>query len=631
MSQYFFAWVDPPASTPVWDNAYKRMDEEVFTFSLQQAEGDFATLSIDIRNPKVGLLSPARKHWAWFARENDAGVTTPLFCGRLVGIPSSVQKEVISLEFVARPNGYVTLKAAYADTLRTGEWYDGAFFVGNTNPDDVLNGRPELWHIDKVTHALTTSNIVDGEDGTIFLNDSQLLDQAFDISIGEPPVNVCEVKVSATWGQVGGGTIDITNDVIHAFSLVSTASLMDALGSPLRLTATGGISLIGAEGMASAWPKYGTNIGGGWTVSYSSLQFVGLTPYGSMITGPAGIENLTADALSRFAGTRYPGLFCPTSNGTLFIPIIPVAPHLELAWEVDRNRAEVAVVRLTAGTQAILTDGDTEALAMEVKAIVDQVLPGESIPPIGDVLSRQYFTTDRGKKSLRYAAYIAQAALLAKARCVNISGEVALDTGLAITCRKNISLTSSRIPSGVAIGKVVGYTFKLDNNGETAAFDIACTVGTDDAVVEDVGAPGYVEATYCTGYQVYYGASDITFDGEIVLSTDSLAGVTIADEGIDFANMNPHDLLLSCVVTGGLDTQMEEIAEQTDAVTYLNTGIRYTNKQTKTSNATETRTVLKGINTTVTCTLRTISSGDFATDYGTLAAESHIPMMIDLG
>jgi hypothetical protein len=632
MSQYFFAWVDPPTSTPVWDNTYKRTDEDIFAYTLQQSEGDFATLSITVRNPKVGLLSASRKYWAWFSRENDAGVTTPLFCGRLVGIPSSVQKEVITLEFVARPVDYATNKAAFADTLRTGEWYDGAFFVGNTNPDDVLNGRPELWHINPVTHAITTSNIVDGEDGTIFINDSQLLSDSFDISIGEPPVNVCEITVSASWGQTGGGSINITNDVLHAFYQVSTASLMDAFGSPLRINSTaGGIALIGAEGMASAWPKYGTNIGGGWSVSYSSLQFVGLTPYGSMITGPAGIENLSADALARFAGTRYPGLFCPTSNGTLFIPIIPVTPHLELAWEVDRRRAEVAVVKLTADTQAILSDDSSEPLLMAITAITDKVLPGESVPPIGNVLSRQYFVTARGKKSLRYAAYVAQAALLAKARCVNITGEVAFDTGISINCRKNISIASERIPSGVAVGKVTEYSMKLTGTGEVISFTIACTVGLDDSLTEEIGVPGYVEATYCTDYQVYYGASEINYNGEILLQTNSLASATVSDDGLDFAHMNPHDMLLSCVVTGGLDTQMEQIATENDALTQQQTGIKYSNKQTKTSSATETRTVLKGINTTVTCTLRTISNSDFATDYGTVTASARIPKMIDLG
>lgn len=625
MSRYYFAWIDPPVGTPVWSDDYKREDEQIFSFSLQQNEGDFATLAIDIRNPKVGLLSSSRKYWAWFARENDLGVITLKFCGRLLGIPSSVQKEVISLSFVARPSDYNDAKIALADTMRTSDKYDGAFFVGNTNPDDVLNGYSELWHVDRATHVLTTSNIVDGEDGTIFLNDTQILDGTFDISVGEPPVNVCEVKVSASWNQAGAGTIDVTNDVIHAFSLVSTAQLKDVNGSDLRLTDTNGIALIGAEGMASAWPKYGTSVGGGWTVGYSSLQFVGLTPYGSMITGPSGIENLSKDALSRFAGTKYPGLFCPTSNGTLFIPIIPVAPHLELNWEVNRQRAEVATVRITAGTQPILTDSDTDIMSMELNAIVDTVLPGEDEPPIGDPLARQYFVTDRGKKSLQYAAYVAQAALLAKARCVNISGEVAIDTGIEFTCRKNISITSSIIPSGVAVGKIISYEFSLTDIGETAKFTIACTVGTDELVIEAVGIPSYVDSTYCEGYQVYYGASDITFDGTISIDSNPLYTVSIIDDGIDFINMNAHDLLKSCVVTGGLDAQLEEVASSNDG------GVSYINRQTKTTTATETRAVLKSISTTVTCTLSTLSSNNFATDYGVIEANSFIPKMIDLG
>ena len=43
-----------------------RVDEDVFAFELSHLEGEFATLTIEIRNPRVGLLKPGRMRWCWF-------------------------------------------------------------------------------------------------------------------------------------------------------------------------------------------------------------------------------------------------------------------------------------------------------------------------------------------------------------------------------------------------------------------------------------------------------------------------------------------------------------------------------------------------------------------------------------
>ena len=45
-----FAWGGPAETT--FTAAHAREDEEVFAFTLEHTEGDFATLCIDIRNPR---------------------------------------------------------------------------------------------------------------------------------------------------------------------------------------------------------------------------------------------------------------------------------------------------------------------------------------------------------------------------------------------------------------------------------------------------------------------------------------------------------------------------------------------------------------------------------------------------
>jgi hypothetical protein len=79
------AWVDPTETTFV-EAVHAREDEDVFAFELSQSEGDFAQLSITLRNPRAGFLRPDRKQWAWFsARMPDLSVV-PLFFGRLIRV-----------------------------------------------------------------------------------------------------------------------------------------------------------------------------------------------------------------------------------------------------------------------------------------------------------------------------------------------------------------------------------------------------------------------------------------------------------------------------------------------------------------------------------------------------------------
>jgi hypothetical protein len=61
-----FAWVD--ASETTFDpSVHNREDEDVFGFTVEHSEGDFAGLEIEIRNPRVGLLAPARKVHAFLS------------------------------------------------------------------------------------------------------------------------------------------------------------------------------------------------------------------------------------------------------------------------------------------------------------------------------------------------------------------------------------------------------------------------------------------------------------------------------------------------------------------------------------------------------------------------------------
>src|SRR3954463_2569091 len=102
MPMYNFAWVEDTETEFVVDD-HARVDEDVFSYDLEQTEGDFAVLTVVIRNPRVGLLAPGRKVWAWFSRVSADMEVTPMFFGRLVGVPTDINLEFVTLQFSARP------------------------------------------------------------------------------------------------------------------------------------------------------------------------------------------------------------------------------------------------------------------------------------------------------------------------------------------------------------------------------------------------------------------------------------------------------------------------------------------------------------------------------------------------
>ena len=112
----YFAWIDATETT--FTSGHMRWDESVYSFTCEQNEGDPASLTVTVKRPRnvtgdpIGLLGPGRKIWCWFAL--DCGPSLFKFRGRLVGIPTSIFEELVTLEFIARPFDVVAQKEALA-------------------------------------------------------------------------------------------------------------------------------------------------------------------------------------------------------------------------------------------------------------------------------------------------------------------------------------------------------------------------------------------------------------------------------------------------------------------------------------------------------------------------------------
>jgi hypothetical protein len=281
-----FAWVDP--SEVEFDRSHIRIDEHVLAITMTHAEADFPTCDVTIKNPYVGLVGPGRKYWAWLAFERD-GIFVPFFFGRLIATPDNIQDEAITLKFMARSRTWLKLKQHVADTLKH-DPYDPIFVNVNkrADPDTALEFFSAVWHYDRVPSPnlsggevdlqVTTSDILEPEDGFLTFQANEHFYKSFNFTIGQQPLKTVLVRSDVKWTQHGAGRVDIGSGDVACW--------------------TGG-SII------SGWPKAGTQLNGGYTVVGASA-FAG-TEFASAISRHFTWENRNTTPIDSTGAVHHTG------------------------------------------------------------------------------------------------------------------------------------------------------------------------------------------------------------------------------------------------------------------------------------------------------------------------------------
>lgn len=534
----YFAWVD--ASETTFGPQHEVTDEQVFRLTIRHEEGDFAHAEVEIANPRVGLLGPARKRWAWISFDTEAtpGVV-PLLFGRLLGLPQRLAGETVTLEFLARPADFDARRDAAAAALKVAPFWDPVWVEAERrdDPDAVLEARAARWHTDRVDHTVTASDYNVGEDGTLDFGApgaATVFYSSLDAGPLQAPARKIRVEAEVLWDQAGAGTVDLRQSLIAAFAAAGTKR------AHVITTYTG-------EGLEGDWPDPGRRIGAGWRVGASQVV--------------------------RGEGVFVDQIFQPVTMGrslgssVVQFPLWSFAPTFTVEFEADRSRSERVVFELEAATQEMLTDaGDAEVLELALssfeiaEAIDDQGSAGFTAP-IGDLRRNSYFLTDRGKQSLEYLIARARADLLERARAVEIRFETTWAEALGLSCRHSARVVDARLPGGEATGKVVAYLLAIDgDSGQfSAEVTIACTVGQGTSVSAAAGTPDYVEDGYVEdGYQTRSGAVVLAVAGEVGYTDYGDQGPPndgIADDGVDLARMTPARVILSLTVFDGQGPQ----------------------------------------------------------------------------
>jgi hypothetical protein len=566
---FFFAWVDPEEFT--FGVEHHREDMQIIQFSLQHRENDFATLSVVVRNVMAGLLNPGRKQHAWFAFDfGGATGVQPLFFGRVIGVPDGIAQTRQQFTFRARPDDYKDLKADLAETLKVAPYWDPVWIDAGSldDPDVVLQARTQSWHVDRITHEMTVSDNILGEDGTLEFDGDAILNGSVNVTYSGPAVSSVRVKATIRYTQSAVGTVDISPNLIEAFRLVGTEQ-------PFMISSYTG------DGLVNSWPLPGENIGGGWSVADSDIDD-GQNRWVSL-------ENKIANRIAAWASTYWSASIGASMGSQVAaqFDLWVMKPLLVAGYEARRSRTELIDFTLRADVQAMLTDpGDDDAITIQLSSneVSEPIDTGDTDGPeipLDDMRRRSYIITDRGQRSLEYLIARARAELLDHARVASVSFSCRFDNILDLSCRKDAVVNDPMIPGGQAVGKIIGYSASGD--GETGQFtcsiEIGCTVGQGGAVTATAGTPTHVEeGHYEPDYQMYEGNSILLAPGDVTY--DEYRDIEQNDDGINFFNVHPLDVLESIIVTNGpaqqrtvMDTHYEDIPSATEAMKALFTQI----------------------------------------------------------
>jgi hypothetical protein len=646
----YFAWIDP--SETVFGAEHLRWDEDVFSFTLKQDEGDPASLTIVVRRPRndageaIGLLGPGRKIWAWFAL--DCGPDLIRFRGRLVGVPTSIFEELVTLEFVARPIDLVAQKAALADSLRVLPYYDEVVIdpTRRTDPEVVLEGYSKIWHYDRETHVLTVSDEITGEDGLVEFDGAseggKVLYDGLGLTLTSGPLARVDVSAEYTWTQSAQGSVDLTDYLIdnwpesyqrHITSYTLTADNWPKPGAGI------GDGWIVADATASA--LYSTEVrsittGSNLTVTFPDTSWFGPSSHTTTVTdtqsytdAPIGIgfpELVTSDVY-----TAQKGSVSRNYSGTAaFLPLNYTAVTLKAAYTGNRQCTEVVSFSLYADVQHVLTDPeDGEALLInDVKSVnLSEMI--DTSAPIGDPQRRSYIATDRGNRSLEHLIVLARAHLLQRARVVEIAFVPKLSRMPEITLRKNAFLIEPRV--GEALGKIIGYSLALDGSDGRIKCEvrIGCAIGHGGSAVAAGGTP-----TYCS--VDYTGADYQQFTGRTVLFDSSVGyqppNANPNDDGIEFLSvLRAQDVIQTGLVVENPASVQAPILFQAGEFGSVPVSGADPEEMAKipAARATAVNNAMKQCETRATFKLKSMSR-QFSSDYQVQVTDLYIPTGYDL-
>lgn len=491
VGKIFFAWVEPgEAFSPI---THAREDEDVFSVSISEEEGSFAVATVEIRNPRRGLLSPARKQRAFISADVNGAITL-LFSGRVVGVPASITGETLEIEFIARPDDHAARQELLVQQLRQSPSYHPALVAEQDRSDltALLEGVAALPHWDRVTGELSLAPI--SNEGWQPQTELVPLEDQFEVTFGSAPIDRVKVELELAWEQVS----PVMSKPLEADPGVGASGYIANLflGRPKSLT---------GEDLASRWPEPGDALDGGWTVQSAYLV-------------PSSVDKVTLDVPVTVAAPRDPAYAAPSWELDVFRTEFD--GNLILSAFYRQQRRERVVFEVVADVQPVVVFPEPEVLALQADGADvastsnPLTLTGTFRAPDADgdgfVTRTLLLSVDRpalARPRLAADAELMQPLLLAAvsragarlrkaARCVTAVLQVPFADAVQISTASVVRIVDDRIPGGSMSGKVVALELVVTGTGECyAELELGASVGRSGSAggafvsVQEYGAP----------------------------------------------------------------------------------------------------------------------------------------------
>jgi hypothetical protein len=520
----------------------------------------------------------------------------------------------------------------------------------------VLEGYTAIWHFDRETHVITSSDEITGEDGLVEFDGAseggKVLYDGLALNLTSGPLARVDVSAEFTWTLGAMGTIDLTQYLLSKWPGTFNGAI-----TSYTLT-------------AADWPKTGSSLGNGWIVAEATAYdlydwTVKTNTSSSTLIIKDGDSTSTSTVTSSnsyvgsYAGThaQIPAMttqdswqvsYSKDGEGGTYVSSFSrnfqavgaviaeqsIRATLVAGYTAQRPYTETVTFSLFADVQPILTDpNDGEALLLNNIKSVNLSNPAEGTP-IGDARRRSYIATDRGNRSLEYLICLARANLMKRARVVEITCVPKLERMCEITLRKNAHLLEPRI--GEATGKIIGYSVALDGSDGAIKCEvkIGCAIGRGGSAVAAGGTPTYCDVAYT-------GADYQQFTGRIILFDSSVGyeppQANPNDDGMNFlGHLGYKDVIEQDleVVFGPLDQQsaIADFQASSAPTGGYNPALDPNNNQAQDKLAARAEMIkdfLKAHETRATFKLKSMTQS-FATNYAVQVTKLQIPTGYDL-
>lgn len=456
IGQLYFAAV---ADDEIFDEDVHLVEDlQVFNLKISQSEGEFARAELEVTNPLEGLLLDTRKQRLFIScEETPGGPIVLLFSGRITGFPLDLDDEIVTLEYIAQPEGWQATQETFLDTLKVAPYYNELFIPVEDRdlPEEILAARSTLLHWNRSTGAISISDILQGSQ-TVDVGGNFFFD-SLNTAISDPPLRSTNLSIEVQWEQFGVGEVDVGEAIRQNF--INTTGPTPQINS---LTPHSFIQ--GWQGVLA--PR-----------GYELIENR-ITP----VANSLGVtEDVMRSAAASVDGTVYrtAGGLDTGGNRACTVPRVWFRGKMRLLATYKQKRTERFEVSLISQVQSYTLAGQTEEsiflrLQDPVSAANGAVLDPTQPSFFVDLGTNQL--TTHGQDAVEHGFLRARARLAKAMRAVESTFELALDQVLNISCDHSIRIEDDRLPGTEVFGKVLGYILEID--GDTGKQVATVTIGS---------------------------------------------------------------------------------------------------------------------------------------------------------